>query len=76
MFVTSDGIQGVPTGSREPVLRLSGQTANPFLLLFQTLDQPGVGISKLRVGINIYIRPGVPVNNRPAGVNLLLKCAI
>ena len=30
----SDGIQGIRTGSREPVLEMSGQSANPFLLFF------------------------------------------
>ena len=35
----SDGIQGVRTVSREPVLEMSGQSANPFLFFFlQTLD--------------------------------------
>ena len=29
--VTSDGIQGVRTGSREPVLGISARLANPFL---------------------------------------------
>ena len=29
---TSDGIQGVRTGSREPVLAMPGYSANPFLL--------------------------------------------
>ena len=29
----SDGIQGVRTGSREPVLAIPGYSANPFLLV-------------------------------------------
>ena len=29
--LTSDGIQGVRTGSREPVLGISARLANPFL---------------------------------------------
>ena len=32
MLLTSDGIQGVRTGSREPVLAMPGYSANPFLL--------------------------------------------
>ena len=31
-FIPSDGIQGVRTGSREPVLAMPGYSANPFLL--------------------------------------------
>ena len=31
-IVISDGIQGVRTGSREPVLAMPGYSANPFLL--------------------------------------------
>ena len=31
-LVISDGIQGVRTGSREPVLAMPGYSANPFLL--------------------------------------------
>ena len=30
--LNSDGIQGVRTGSREPVLAMPGYSANPFLL--------------------------------------------
>ena len=32
VVTTSDGIQGVRTGSREPVLAMPGYSANPFLL--------------------------------------------
>ena len=32
VVLVSDGIQGVRTGSREPVLAMPGYSANPFLL--------------------------------------------
>ena len=53
--INSDGMQGVYTGMREPVLRMSGQTVNPFSLLFQTLDQ-GTGKKKTFAGPNLLLK--------------------